>query len=147
MYVYACFLHIHAYSKYAYACNWTAHASPMYVHAYSCPTTLIWSFFTSISSFHLFNMPLSALVFYVYESLLPCFVVNFPLYVRLGFLFNSLFNMPWLAYDMTMHWCIGAVVQWGNSCIHMNMHMFGICFCDKYEHAWLNDVFLMSRCL
>ena len=25
--------------------------------------------------------------------------------------------------NMNMHWCIDAVMQWGKSCTHMNMHL------------------------
>ena len=50
--------------------------------------------FASVSLFCFFNMPLSALVFYVYESLPLCFVVVCSSHVRLEFLFYSLFDMP-----------------------------------------------------
>jgi len=41
VYAYACLLHAHANSKYAYAYNWAKYTCPMYVHAYSCLETLI----------------------------------------------------------------------------------------------------------
>ena len=94
MYTYTCFLHAHVCSKYAYAYNWASHVGPMYAYAYSCPETIIRTFLLLFLYFIFFNMPLSALVFYVYESLPPCFVVVCSLHVRLEFLFYSLFGMP-----------------------------------------------------
>jgi len=40
VYAYACFLHVHVYSKNAYEYNWTAYVGLMYAHAYSCLETL-----------------------------------------------------------------------------------------------------------
>jgi len=62
MYAYACFLHAHAYSKYAYAYNWAAYVGPMYMHAYSCLETLIQPFYLC---FFILLTP--------YASVLPCF--------------------------------------------------------------------------
>ena len=41
VYVCACFVHVCAYLKCAYVYSWATHAYPMYVHAHTCPETLI----------------------------------------------------------------------------------------------------------
>ena len=38
------------------------------------------------------------------------------------------------AYHVSVHWCIGAVMQWGKACIHIKMHLFVdvilLCLCE-----------------
>ena len=87
MYAYACFLQGHAYAKYAYAYNWVAYASFMYVHTYSCPETLIrnfsplflYFFIPYVSTFSRFML----LSLYLHVLFDVC-----SSHARLGFLFN-----------------------------------------------------------
>ena len=88
MYVYACLLHAHEYSKYAYAYNWAAYAGPIYVHAYSCPETLIRTFWLLFLCFICLICLYSILVFYMCMSLSPCLFIVCSLDDRLGFSFN-----------------------------------------------------------
>ena len=64
--------------------------------------------------------------YYDFQSLLWFLLVCLSLtwWIRVSFLFLAL--IPWTCIHMSMHWCIGTVVQqgkWDKSCIHMNMHM------------------------
>ena len=52
VFAYACLLHAHAYSKYAYTYNQDVYTGLMYAHSYSCPETLIKTHFTSVSLFY-----------------------------------------------------------------------------------------------
>ena len=63
------------------------HAGPMYAHTYSCPKTLIQTFYAFVSLFYLYNMLLSCPVFILYMCLPPYFVIVCPSHARLGFTF------------------------------------------------------------
>ena len=52
--------------------------------------------------------------------------------------------------NMSMHWCIGAVMprgKWGKSCIHMHMHWFEfeLDIFDEHECAWLNAILFLVK--
>ena len=65
VYACACFMHMYANSKCVYAYNWDTHTYPMYVHAHSCPETLI-HFYLVILYFILHVQLLLKLVFHIF---------------------------------------------------------------------------------
>ena len=138
--------HICPNTKYAYVYNWAAYVGHM--HTYSCLKTLIWVFFASVSLFLFHNMPLfwPSIMF-----LSPCFSIWLLVclwHARLGFLFNDFFVFPWTHIQMSMHWCIGAKMQWGKwgkACSHINMHLFCALVMDMNMLDWMirRDIYQM----